>query len=183
LGLKKLEKMTKVKLSMHLLYTSHRYQVGADIAADHQRLGLVEKRGNRKNHRSTAALLAVPRYSDLLKDIDDEDETERGRALVTSEAGWRTEMAKWIGDARLRAENESDAEPESDDEDLITPARSRKWSPCKLSVLFGGEVARPDRHAQMEFDEEAALMEALADQEEDEYPDDGAMEGSGDDFE
>jgi hypothetical protein len=78
LGLKKLEKMTKVKLLMHLLYTSHRYQVGADIAADHQRLGLVEKRGNRKNHRSTAALLAVPRYSDLLGDIDDEDETERG---------------------------------------------------------------------------------------------------------
>jgi hypothetical protein len=35
----------------------------------------------------------------------------------------------------------------------------------------------------MEFDEEAALMEALADQEEDEYPDDGEMEGSGDDFE
>ena len=67
----------------------------------------------------------------MLEDIDDEDETERGRALVTSEAGWRTEMAKWIGDARLK--NESDAEPESDDEDLITPARSRKWSPCKLS--------------------------------------------------
>ena len=44
-------------------------------------------------------------------------------------------------------------------------------------------MVRPDRHAQMEFDEEAALMEALADQEEDEYPDDGAMEGSGDDFE
>jgi len=32
------------------------------------------------------------------------------------------------------------------------------------------------------LDEEAALMEALADQEEDEYPDDGAMEGSGDDY-
>ena len=96
MGLKKLEKMTEVKLLIHLLYTSHRYQVRADIAADHQWLGLVEKRGNRKNHRSTAALLAVPRYSDLLEDIDEEDETERGRALVTSEAGWRTEMAKWI---------------------------------------------------------------------------------------
>jgi hypothetical protein len=34
----------------------------------------------------------------------------------------------------------------------------------------------------MEFDEEAALMEALADQEEDEYPDGSPMEGSGNDF-
>ncbi|KAI9507055.1 hypothetical protein F5148DRAFT_1285717 [Russula earlei] len=35
LGLKKLEKMTKVKLLLHLSYNPHHYQVGADIAADH----------------------------------------------------------------------------------------------------------------------------------------------------
>jgi hypothetical protein len=55
-------------------------------------------------------------------------------------------------------------------------------TPCKLSVLFGGEVAPPLRW-ELVLDEEAALMEALADQEEDEYPDDSAMEGSGDDYE
>ncbi|KAI9507047.1 hypothetical protein F5148DRAFT_1285703 [Russula earlei] len=33
--LKKLEKMTKVKLLLHLSYNPHHYQVGADIAADH----------------------------------------------------------------------------------------------------------------------------------------------------
>ena len=91
-------------------------------------------------------------------------------------------MEQNVTDAQLWAKNESDDEPESDDEDLITPAHFRKWSPCKLSVLFGGEVVQPDRHAQMEFDEEATLMVALADQEEDGYPYDGAIEGSGDDF-
>jgi hypothetical protein len=170
-----------VYLELFLILFSHSSQVGANIAADHQRLGLVEKRVKRKNHRSTAALLAVPRYSDLLEDIDDEDETERGRALVNSEAGWRTEMAKWIGDAR--AADESDSDSDSDDEVVAPAVRITKWSPCKLSVLFGGEVKRSERAGQMEFDEEAALMEAFANQEEDEYPDDGAMEGSGDDFE
>jgi hypothetical protein len=45
-------------------------------------------------HKSTDTLLAVPCYSDLLGDQDDEDETERGQSLVTSRQGWRTEMAK-----------------------------------------------------------------------------------------
>jgi hypothetical protein len=116
----------------------------------------------------------------LLEDIDDEDETEHGRALVNSEAGWRTEMAKWIGDAR--AADESDSDSESDDEVVSPAVQITKWSPCKLLVLFGGEVKRSERVGQMEFDEEATLMEAFANQEEDEYPDDGAMEGSGDDF-
>ncbi|KAF8239903.1 hypothetical protein L208DRAFT_1385529 [Tricholoma matsutake] len=56
--------------------------------------GLVNKRGKRKNHSSAAALLDVPRYSDLLEDMEDEDEAEHGRALVTSAASWRTKMAK-----------------------------------------------------------------------------------------
>lgn len=95
-------------------------------------------------------------------------------------------MAKWIGDAR--AVDEADSDPESDDDDSITQhipaqARAAKWSPTELSVLFGGQVVRSDRSAEMRFDEEAALMEALANQEEeDEYHDGGAMEGSGDDY-
>ena len=64
-------------------------------------------------------LLAVPCYSDLLGDQDDEDETECGRLLVTSRQGWHTKI-----------------------------------------------------------DAKAALMEALAEVEEDEWPDDGAVEVS-----
>jgi hypothetical protein len=44
-------------------------------------------------------LLAVPQYSDLLDDQDHEDESERGRLLVSSRQGWRMEMAKWITEA------------------------------------------------------------------------------------
>ncbi|KIM89547.1 hypothetical protein PILCRDRAFT_812394 [Piloderma croceum F 1598] len=47
-------------------------------------------------HKSTDTLLVVPRYSDLLDDQDDEDESERGRLLVSSSQCWRAEMAKWI---------------------------------------------------------------------------------------
>lgn len=84
--------------------------------------GLVPSRTKRKNHKSTGInLLAVPRYSDLLEDMDAEDESERGRALVTSEASWRTEMAKWIGEARAAEEAEDDGSPaDSDNENLAT---------------------------------------------------------------
>ena len=37
-----------------------------------------------------------------------EDESERGRALVSSASGWRTEMAKWIAEAREAEREESD---------------------------------------------------------------------------
>lgn len=100
-------------------------------------------------------------------------------------------MAKWIGDQRL----EDTADSDSDEEDLPAPellqaripaARAKEWKKCTLRTLFIGAavVPRPSREArETAFEAEAALMEALADHEEDEYPDDGAMEGSGDDYE
>jgi hypothetical protein len=36
------------------------------------------------HHKSTATLLTIPQYSDLLDDQDDEDESERGRVLINS---------------------------------------------------------------------------------------------------
>ena len=48
-------------------------------------------------------------------------------------------------------------------------------------MLFGGKVRRPERFVQI--DEEAALMEALAEQMEDDRLDDGAIEQEGDDYE
>jgi len=71
-------------------------QIGSSILSEHKLASLVPSRSKRKNHNSTGInLLAVPRYSDLLEDMDAE-ESDRGRALVTMEASWRTEMAKWI---------------------------------------------------------------------------------------
>ncbi|KZP23372.1 hypothetical protein FIBSPDRAFT_737740 [Athelia psychrophila] len=152
LGLPKLSKMTKI---------------GADIKAKHQALGLAKTRGKRKVHESTATLLAVPRYCDLLADQEDEDETERGRLLVNSAEGWRTDMAKWIAAARdaEEAENLDDYDDQADDAGV----RATAWKPITLAVLFGGLEASQRRRTRLppaEIAAESALMEALADIEE-----------------
>ena len=59
---------------------------------------------------STEKLLQVTHYQDLL-DQDEEDETEQGHLLVQTSAGWRTQMAKWIADAR-EAEMDDDEDSE-----------------------------------------------------------------------
>ncbi|KAJ6583641.1 ribonuclease H-like domain-containing protein [Mycena sp. CBHHK59/15] len=74
--------------------TDKRTKICAEIRSEHEKQGLLKPRQARNNHKSTATLLSVPRYRDLLEDQDDEDSTERGRALVTSAEGWRTEVAK-----------------------------------------------------------------------------------------
>jgi len=75
-------------------------EIRSSIIAEHKQAGLVPSHTKHKNHKSMAInLLAVPHCSDLLDNMDAEDESEHGWTLVTSEAGWRTEMAKWIGDA------------------------------------------------------------------------------------
>ncbi|KAJ6546601.1 hypothetical protein B0H10DRAFT_2384429 [Mycena sp. CBHHK59/15] len=109
LGLDKIEKRTKIC---------------AEIRAEHIEKGLYKPRKPRKNHKSTATLLSVPRYQDLLGDQDDEDPTERGRALVSSVVGWRMQMAKWIGDARA-AEQEETEEDSEDEETPLLPNRPR----------------------------------------------------------
>ena len=164
------------------------HKVGADIKGEHQRLGIAKKRLARQVHKSTATLLTVPRYSDLLDDQDDEDESERGRVLINSIQGWRTEMAKWIGDARAAEVNEED----EDDGDSTwssnqhLPAagpgsRSSQWKPAALAILFSGCKVPPSRLHPDEIDTEAALMQALAEREEDNRLDDGAVEINSDD--
>jgi hypothetical protein len=113
-----------------------------------------------------------------------EDECDRGRALVTSAASWRTEMAKWIGEARAAQDAEDSDGGESGPSVSGNPTRARnqRWTPMKLSQLFGGEVKPPKTRMQVRIDEEAELMEALAEQEEDERPDDGEIEDSGDEY-
>ncbi|KAJ7891761.1 hypothetical protein B0H13DRAFT_2340465 [Mycena leptocephala] len=111
LGLAKLEKQTRI---------------ASQIRSEHQQQGLYKPRKVRKNHESTANLLSVPRYRDLLDDQDHEDPSEHGRALISSAEGWRTQMAKWIGDAReaQRLDDEADAETI---ETPVAPRRKSAW--------------------------------------------------------
>ena len=124
--------------------------------------------------------MAVPWYSDLLDDQDDEDESKHGCVLINSTQGWCTEMVKWISDARA-----AEADEYSDDDDdsavLSSPplpaarpsSRSSQWKPMTLTILFGGCKEPPSRLHLDEIDTKAALMQALAEREED---DDGAVE-------
>jgi hypothetical protein len=121
----------------------------------------------------TEKLLQVTRYQDLLEDQDEEDETEQGRLLVQTSAGWRTQMAKWIADAREAEIDEDEDEEEQDEAPAITRG-IRSWKKRLLKDLFGGQSKRPIDRAV--FDAEAALMEATANMEEDERPDDGEVE-------
>jgi hypothetical protein len=131
--------------------------------------------------------LAVPRYSDLLDDQDDEDESECGRVLINSMQGWHTEMAKWISDARA-----AEADEDSDDDDsavLSSPpllaagpsSRASQWKLTTLTILFGGCKEPPSRLHPDEIDTEAALMQALAEREEDDRLDDSAVDINSDD--
>ncbi|KAG6884907.1 hypothetical protein C0995_009762, partial [Termitomyces sp. Mi166 len=95
------------------------------------------------------------------------------------------EMAKWV---------EKKQGEESNDEDLADAMYGRqrsKWLPRSLDLLFSGrketDIDQQIRrmHQRAAHTEEARLMELLADEEadEDRIPDDGELEGSGDDFE
>ncbi|KAJ6607529.1 hypothetical protein B0H10DRAFT_2439527 [Mycena sp. CBHHK59/15] len=143
--------------------TDKRTKIRAEIRSEHEKQGLLKPRQARNNHKSTATLLSVPRYRDLLEDQDDEDSTERGRALVTSAEGWRTELV---------------SEGEANDEfSSRLPTRVPAWKPMTLQVLFGGaEKPRKRRPSKRVMEEEEQLMEALANAEEDDVPDDGPIE-------
>ena len=158
--------------------------------------GFIEDRAQRKNHDQTkvSQLLAVPRYADLLESADtSEDEGEQRNpmpqsALVKSHAGWRKGITKWI--------REEQARDDSDDDELANLAyghQRSKWLPRSLELLFGGQkevgIDEQMRRAQaaqrrQAFTEEARLMELLVNEELDEerFPHDRELEGSGDDF-
>ena len=121
-------------------------------------------------------LLAVPCYSDLLGDQDNEDKTERSQSLIMSRPGWRTEMAKWISEAQA-----AKLDDDTDNEDgtvsaEVSNTQITKWKPVPLANLFSSCESILSRPPITKIDSEAMLMEALAEVEEDERPDDGAVE-------
>ncbi|KAJ7431571.1 ribonuclease H-like domain-containing protein [Mycena galericulata] len=159
IGLEKLEKMSK---------------------EEHLKDGVVLTRKKRKNHASVEKLLAVPRYRDLLEDSDDENVSGRGPALVSSSPRWRAELSKWILSVQEADEdsNSDSADDEASQADT-QPPKARGWVKKSLAVLFGGPEAKAKltiRISKREIDAEAELMEALADAEEEEQPDDGAID-------
>jgi hypothetical protein len=61
---------------------------------------------------------------------------------------------------------------------------SKPWLLQSLALLFGGKAMQPLGHCkQQPLDEEARMMELLTAEYEDEPPDDGKLEGSGNDYE
>ncbi|KAF8886255.1 ribonuclease H-like domain-containing protein [Gymnopilus junonius] len=168
LKLPKLEKMAKV---------------GAEIHASHKEEGLVEDHAKRQNHKKLKLLelLAVPRYADLVEDVD------KASMLVKSRQGWHKEMSKWVQKER---EQDSEAEDNNQLANAVYGCAWSKWLPRSLDLLFGGHK-ETDVDVQLRrvcrrqgYTEEAHLMELLADEEADEerIPDDSELEGSGDDF-
>ena len=60
-------------------------------------------------------------------------------------------------------------------------SRSLQWKPTTLTILFGGCKEPPSRLHPDEIDTEAALMQALAESEEDDRLDNSAVEINSDD--
>src|SRR5882724_191602 len=110
--------------------------------------------------------------------MDVEDESDHGWALVTTEASWRTEMAKRIREAHAEESEDEATMNETNDENLTAVTTSHiqasRLKPIPLSMLFGDKVSCPEIF--MQIDEEAVLMETLASQIADGWLDDSAIE-------
>ncbi|KAJ6560909.1 hypothetical protein B0H10DRAFT_2240271 [Mycena sp. CBHHK59/15] len=80
---------------------------------------------------------------------------------------------------------EADLDPEDEADDDLTPRlpnRLPAWKPMTLEVLFGGaEKPRARKLSTKVMEEEERLMEELADELEDQEPDEGAIEIDSDD--
>jgi hypothetical protein len=81
-------------------------------------------------------------------------------------------MAKWIGDAQWAVDDE-----DSDTEDGLPQAHMSKWKPVILAVLFAGQKEKSVHMSTQSLDQwEVNLIEAMAEMDEDERLNDGAIE-------
>ena len=87
-------------------------------------------------------------------------------------------MEKWIEEERDMSEDDTDTITATSSEQ-----QSKPWLPQSLALLFGRQAWQPLEHPKWwQFDEEAQMMELLATEYEEEPPNDGELEGSGDDY-
>ncbi|KAJ7213495.1 hypothetical protein GGX14DRAFT_360762, partial [Mycena pura] len=113
--------------------------------------------------------------------------------LVNSAAAWRKVYTSWAAEARQADMDTDDLERNSDDEsdtgpsqsvpEPAAPARRGRWLPYPFSRLFGGAIPQPPARAPRKaFTQQQLSMELLAAEHSDEEPDDGELEGLGDDY-
>ncbi|KAF8995328.1 hypothetical protein BDQ17DRAFT_1330640 [Cyathus striatus] len=142
-------------------------KVGTHLCDSHKKSGYMKEHVKCSNHnnKKVANLLAVPCYADLLETVEaggelgEQDTEEWQPVLVRLHKDWRKAMEKWL--------------------------------PQSLELLFSKRKdvdidEQEQRHrCQQVYTEEAQLMELLVDEAAggDPMPDDGELEGSGDDFE
>ncbi|KAJ6591339.1 hypothetical protein B0H10DRAFT_2197531 [Mycena sp. CBHHK59/15] len=159
---------------------------------------ILQPREGRKNHDESrvAGLIAVPQYADILENDSDSDEEPAERVslwLVNSGAAWRKVYTSWAVAARLvemetdelerNSDDESDTGPSQSVPEPPAPTRAGRWLPCPFSRLFGSVIPQPPARAPRKaFTRQQLLMELLAAEHSDEEPDDGELEGSGDDY-
>ncbi|KAJ6579756.1 hypothetical protein B0H10DRAFT_2235655 [Mycena sp. CBHHK59/15] len=192
-------KRTRLRNRLTFEKTGKMSKVGASIRREHVAAGFVKPREGRKNHDESrvAGLIAVPQYADILEnESESEDEAEErvSSRLVNSRAAWRKVYTSWAVEARLAEMEAEESDRNSDDElnsgsarpvaEPPAPARPGRWLPCPFSRLFGGVIPQsPARAPRKAFTQQQLLMELLAAEHSEEEPDDGELEGSGDDYE
>ena len=81
-----------------------------------------------------------------------------------------------MGRNKIAPISELDSDDEDGTEDLVVADHASTWKPMTLAVLFGGQMECLSQLLPEEIDAESALMQALADLEEDKWLDDGTME-------
>jgi hypothetical protein len=155
------------------------------IREDQYADGLRQKREGRKNHSEVqiTKLLAVPRYADAnVSDTDGEAGEKSGESvLVSSPAAWRKQVAKWQSEMQ-EVESDSDTDNGPRASQSTGGRRRASWLPIKLDKLFGGDLPQPIRIRPQVVSEEALYIQLLAAEHSGEEPDDGELEGSGDDY-
>ena len=169
-------------------------QCHSHIRAEQLEQGLIKSRHAQQNHKSIENLLECPVYANLLQDLSDEDETERGRSVVQSREGWRLEMVRWILAAQEADKIRREVEFEGDEAISVEPVpiptltttphlirnhNPKKWQPITLTKLFGKSDKEPlkVRMSRRAIELEENYMHVMAELEaDDDIPDDGAQE-------
>ncbi|KAJ7808340.1 ribonuclease H-like domain-containing protein [Mycena olivaceomarginata] len=180
-----LNKKNKKRARLGLQKMTQQSKVTRRIREDQYTEGLRQKRDGRKNHSEVQikTLLAVPRYADANISDTDSDNAERPResVLVSSRAAWRKQVAAW--QSEMRDADDSDSDTNDTPQTAAGGRRRVAWLPIQLDKLFGGDLKEPmPRPSRAAVSEEGLYMELLAAEHSGEEPDDGELEGSGDDY-
>ncbi|KAJ7584740.1 ribonuclease H-like domain-containing protein [Mycena floridula] len=154
--------------------TQHRNRLKLPRLEKMSKIGAMHEKCEIHSMDRVQTLLAVPWYADILEGPDLSDDESGGTHGPTS---WRREMKKWVEDEQEHSDEEMPAA-----EDIGRNQRNKKWLPRSLELLFGGTSKKPIQRRKT-FNQEVLLMELLSAEADDEAPDDGELEGSGDDYE